>query len=74
MKEYIGDGAYAEVDQFGCVVLTAEDGIHATDTVVLEPEVLFAFLRFLGTAGLINVTPRTAPPRPVGRLGLEDEP
>ena len=36
-KHYLGDGAYAEDDGFA-LVLTAENGIRATDTVVLEPE------------------------------------
>jgi hypothetical protein len=68
MKEYIGDGAYAELDEFGCVVLTTENGIHTTNSIVLEPEVLFAFLRFCSAAGLISVTPPTAPPRLVGKI------
>ena len=45
-KRYLGDGAYVIFDGW-FVVLTAENGIHATDTVVLEPEVLQAFLDFL---------------------------
>lgn len=36
-KIYLGDGAYVEFDGFG-FILTAENGIEATDTIVLEPE------------------------------------
>lgn len=46
-KDYLGDGAYAEADDFGGVILTAEDGVRATDRVVLEPEVLAAFERYV---------------------------
>lgn len=45
MKEYLGDGAYAEFDGFG-IMLTAENGIAATDTIYLEPDVLRSLIRF----------------------------
>ena len=35
-REYLGDGAFAGFDGFN-VVITAEDGIRATDVVYLEP-------------------------------------
>ena len=35
MRTYLGDGAYAEIDGAGDLVLTAEDGTRATDRVVL---------------------------------------
>lgn len=40
-KAYIGDGAYVEFDGFG-LVLTAENGIAATDRIYLEPDVYAA--------------------------------
>lgn len=46
MKAYLGDGAYAELRD-GRLIITAEDGVHATDSVVLGPEewaILEAFL------------------------------
>lgn len=45
-KIYLGDGAYANFDGYH-VVLTAENGIYATDTVALEPEVLARFLEYI---------------------------
>jgi hypothetical protein len=45
-KTYLGDGAYAAFDGFA-IHLTAENGITATDRVVLEPEVFNALLRFV---------------------------
>ncbi len=45
-KEYLGDGVYAERDERG-VVLTTEDGISVTNTVVLESAVLDAFWGWL---------------------------
>jgi hypothetical protein len=35
LKVYLSDGAFAELDPRG-IVLTAEDGYEATDTVVLD--------------------------------------
>ena len=39
-KEYLGDAVYAawEEDRLS-IVLTTEDGLRATNTIVLEPEV-----------------------------------
>lgn len=47
MKEYLGDGVYAEVDPYGCLLLTTEDGIRVTNMVVLEPETLFALEQYV---------------------------
>lgn len=37
-KTYIGDGVYAEMLYGDVLFLTAEDGIRATDTIVLEAQ------------------------------------
>ena len=39
-KKYLGDAVYAEVDLWGRLVLTTEDGVEATNTIIVEPEVL----------------------------------
>lgn len=46
-EDYLGDGAYVYLDPVGCVVLYTSDGIRETNRVVLEPEVLVAFERWL---------------------------
>jgi hypothetical protein len=46
-KTYVGDAVYADIDTAGRVVLTTENGIEATNTIVLEPEVLAVFLRWI---------------------------
>lgn len=38
-KQYIGDGVYAEYDNYS-VILTTENGIEVTNRIVLEAEVL----------------------------------
>ena len=45
-KVYLGDGAYAEFDGYA-LVLTTENGISVTNTIVLEPEVYGALVRFV---------------------------
>lgn len=47
MKTYLGDGAYAAIDDFGTVTLTTEDGISVTNAVVLEPDSYDALERFV---------------------------
>lgn len=47
-KEYLGDGAYVDFDGYH-FKLTAENGIEATDTICLEPEVLKSFFDYVKT-------------------------
>jgi hypothetical protein len=44
-KQYIGDAVYADFDGYA-IVLTTENGIRATNTIVLEPEVFTALLQW----------------------------
>lgn len=53
MKVYLGDGVYATFNEQG-IVLTAENGIRATDTIVLEPEVYRALVWFVEKRKEIN--------------------
>jgi hypothetical protein len=46
-KAYLGDGVYAEANQYGAIVLTTENGIATTNRIMLEPEVLVTFERWL---------------------------
>jgi hypothetical protein len=46
VKTYLGDGAYADFDGFS-VVLTTENGVAVTNRIVIEPEVLAAFLGWI---------------------------
>jgi hypothetical protein len=44
MKEYLGDGVYVQISPVtGDLVLTTENGIEATNIIVMEMEVLAAF-------------------------------
>jgi len=45
--EYLGDGVYAKVNDAGTLVLMANDHLNPTDTIYLEPEVLFSLLKFV---------------------------
>ena len=57
-KTYLGDGVYAEFDGFS-LILTAENGIEATDTIVLEPEVYTALTAYVAMALNQLMTPPT---------------
>lgn len=46
MKAYLGDGAYVDFDGYA-LILTAENGIEATDRIVLEPEVYHALVEYV---------------------------
>jgi len=45
-REYLGDAVYVEFDGFG-FVLTTEDGMQATNRIVLEPDVYEALARYV---------------------------
>ena len=45
-KVYLGDAVYAEFDGHG-IKLTTEDGYRATNTIVLEPEVYDALVKYV---------------------------
>lgn len=45
-KEYLGDSVYAEVNEFGQLVLTTENGHGPSNTIYLEPEVYDALIRY----------------------------
>ena len=46
-KTYLGDAVYAQVDEFGDVVLTTENGICATNRIVMEPAVMRSLIKWL---------------------------
>ena len=46
MKKYLGDAVYVDIEN-GMIKLTTEDGIAATNTIYLEPEVVTALLAYL---------------------------
>ena len=46
-KQYLGDAVYADLDEWRRIVLTTENGIRATNTIVLEPEVYAALLAWV---------------------------
>lgn len=48
-SDYLGDAVYASRDQFGAVVLTTDhhDPAHAGNTIILEPSVIAALLRYI---------------------------
>lgn len=50
-KAYLGDGVYVELEN-GMIKLTAEDGIRATDTIYLEPEVYRALVNWVDRTNL----------------------
>jgi hypothetical protein len=51
-KTYLGDGVYVSHGAYnGEIVLTTENGISATNTIVLEPEVLAALILWLKANG-----------------------
>lgn len=45
-KDYIGDGVYAQFDGYTLIVTTEIGTGMPTNTIVLEPEILVALLRY----------------------------
>jgi hypothetical protein len=47
-KRYLGDGVYVDLDRLqGALVLTTENGLEVTNTIVLESEVWLELVRFV---------------------------
>jgi len=54
-KLYLGDAVYVDVTKHGEIILTTENGVRATNTIVLEPKVLQSFLDYLQTEEVIHL-------------------
>lgn len=46
-KEYLGDSVYAQIDEYDNLILTTENGIEASNTIILEPSVVRALMTYL---------------------------
>jgi len=51
-KSYLGDAVYVEIDKYDALILTTENGIRATNTIVLEPDVLKALFDYIKKQGI----------------------
>lgn len=49
-KEYLGDSVYAAVENDGTLVLTTENGMGPSNTIILEPNVVVALLDYIERA------------------------
>jgi hypothetical protein len=56
-KDYLGDGVYVRLDLAAGVWLTTEDGISETNAILLEPDVLENFVRWLNARGIRAIEP-----------------
>lgn len=45
--EYLGDGVYAEITDWGDIILMANDHLCPTDKITIEPQVLKSLINFL---------------------------
>ena len=46
-KAYLGDGVYAEMDEYGMLRLTTENGIRVSNEIFIEPEVWNAMVGYM---------------------------
>lgn len=46
-KAYIGDSVYVEINGWGQLCLTTENGFSPSNTIILEPEVYAALAAFV---------------------------
>lgn len=57
-KQYLGDGVYADFNVHGQVVLTTENGIETTNTIIIEMEVWEALRNYVN-----RIVQETAKPK-----------
>ena len=55
---YLGDGVYVQVDEWGQVILTTEDGDKVTNTVVLNDAVFRELMQAINAAKHENRHPQ----------------
>ena len=62
-KTYLGDSVYAEVDEFGSLVLTTENGLPTdpSNRIVLEDYVIEALIVFLEACAKATPVSSTKP-------------
>lgn len=53
-KDYLGDSVYADISEYGELVLTTENGVEASNKIIMEPEVLNNMFRYLQRMGMIK--------------------
>ena len=72
-RRYLGDAVYVGLTD-GTIELTTEDGVRATNRIILEPEVVVAFIDWVQRAHNDGVfTPRRAASRdPLSRSAAGD--
>ena len=46
-KEYLGDGVYAALSEYGEIILTTETGIEITNRIYLADDILNTLIKFL---------------------------
>jgi hypothetical protein len=46
-REYLGDSVYVERQHTGTIVLTTNNGVEISNTIVLEEEVIYNLLKFI---------------------------
>ena len=46
-KAYLGDAVYADIDNFGRLVLTTEDGIQASNEIIFELNIIESLMNYL---------------------------
>lgn len=50
-KVYLGDSVYCEMQPGGTIILTTENGLEATNRIIMEPEVLASFFENIRPEG-----------------------
>lgn len=51
-KTYLGDAVYAEIDDYGDLVLTTENGLETTNRIVLESRTYAMLVDYVQRTGL----------------------
>lgn len=54
MKRYLGDSVYVEINDYGQIVLTTENGDRPTNTILLEPEVFSELTQYVCTTNRLR--------------------
>lgn len=54
-KDYLGDSVYAEISPDRELILTTENGMGASNTIILETQVISAMIQYLYRTGVLEI-------------------
>ncbi len=63
-KDYLGDSVYVDFDGYALILTTENGPAGPTNTIILEPEVYAAMVRYVERLNRLSPAPKPEPAQP----------